>query len=85
MIKFHATNPANGRKILGLGLSHGNLDRLKEGKPIHFNAEQMGLTDLRVNEVLIYVGETEDSMRSDLAAHGYLDGAVVVEEGQKVQ
>ncbi len=85
MIKFQATNPENGRKILGLGLSHGNLDRLKEGKPIHFNAEEMGLSDLRVHEVLIYVGETEESMRRDLAEHDYLDAATVVVEERKVQ
>jgi len=85
MIKFQATNPENGRKILGLGLSHGNLDRLKEGKPIHFNAEQMGLPMLNVNEVLIYVGATEESMRRDLAEHGYLDGTVIVEESTRRQ
>ena len=85
MIKFHATNPQNGRTILGLGLSHGNLDRLREGKPIHFNAEDMKLAELRFNEVLIYVGETEESMRRDLAEHGYLDAATVVVEERKVQ
>jgi hypothetical protein len=85
MIKFQATNPENGRKILGLGLSHGNLERLKEGQPIHFNAEEMHLPEMRFNEVLIYVGETEDSMRRDLADHGYLDAATVVVEERKRQ
>ncbi len=80
MIKFLATGPAN-RKILGLGLSHKNIEKLKLGQPIHFHAEQMGLgTGVIFDEVLIFVGETEESMRRDFEEKGYLEGAKVIEE-----
>ena len=80
MVKFQAPNPENGRKILGLGLSRGNLQRLQEGKPIHFNAEQMGLPAIAVSEVLVFFGETEESMRAELEANGYLDGCRIIED-----
>lgn len=79
MLKFQATNPENGRKILGMGLSHGNVKKLMEGKPIHFNAEDMGLASIAVSEILIYVGETEESMRADLESNGYLEGTRIIE------
>ena len=80
MIKFLATDPTNGRKILAMGLSHGNIGRLMEGKPIHFNIEQMGLSALRVNEVVIFAGDTEESMKQELEDYGLLDGYKIVEE-----
>lgn len=79
MVKFQATSP-DGRTILGLGLSHANLDLLRAGKPIHFNAEQMGLAALQLNEILIFAGDTEESMRADLEKHGAIDELTVVIE-----
>ena len=80
MIKFQATHTDNGRRMLGIGLSHGNVTRLMEGKPIHFNAEDMGLSTIAVSELLIYVGETEESMRADLEKEGFLKGCRIIEE-----
>jgi hypothetical protein len=80
VIKFQATNPENGRRILGIGMSHGNVKKLMEGKPIHFNAEDMGLPSIAVSEVLIYVGETEESMLADLEKNGYLEGTHIIEQ-----
>jgi hypothetical protein len=80
VIKFQATNQENGRRILGIGMSHGNVKKLMEGKPIHFNAEDMGLSSIAVSEVLIYVGETEESMRADLEKNGYLEGTRIIEQ-----
>ena len=65
MIK--AIGGAGDRRILMLGLSHGNLERLKDGKPIFFAASSLGgLED--ISDVLIFAGETEETMRNDLAA-----------------
>ncbi len=79
MIKFTATAP-NGRRILGMGLSRGNVTKLLAGQPIHFNVEQMGLSRLSIDEVLIMGGETEDALRAELEANGYLEGTRVIEE-----
>ena len=62
MIKFTATTP-NGRMLLGLGLSHVNLARLKNGMPIRFKGEPVGLP---LYDILIFSGETEESMAKEL-------------------
>ena len=46
-----------------LGLSHENLSRLKEGEPIKLNLKDVGLHDV---EILIFSGETEESMKAQL-------------------
>jgi hypothetical protein len=53
-----------GRKLVILGLSHMNLQRLKQGKPIHFPGEDVALAGV---EVMIFSGKTEQSMARDLA------------------
>lgn len=62
MIKFTAKT-ADGRKLLGLGLSHENLKRLKANKPIRFKGEPLGLDGI---DVLIFAGATEISMAKNL-------------------
>ncbi len=62
MIKFTATS-GDGRTILGMGLSHGNLDRLKKGEPIRFKGEDVGLDDV---DILIFSGKTEESMAKQM-------------------
>lgn len=62
MIKF-TTTTADKRKLLGLGLSHENLKRLKDNKPIRFKGEPLGLDGF---DVLIFAGETEESMAKEL-------------------
>ncbi len=84
MIKFAATSP-NGRKILGIGLSYGNLDRLKAGNPIHFNAEEMGLPGFYFDEVLIYAGATEESMCRDLQESGFIGADTIINKERQVQ
>jgi hypothetical protein len=49
--------------LIGLGLSHKNLELLKSGKPIKFDGEAVGLKDV---DVLIFAGETEETMQEDL-------------------
>lgn len=50
--------------LIVFGLSQGNLDRLKEGRPITFPGEQIGLANV---EFIIFSGETEQSMARELA------------------
>jgi len=63
----------DGRKMLGLGLSRVNMERLQCGLPIHFNAEQMGLADLSVKDVVILFGETEDVIREKFFDAGWVE------------
>lgn len=63
MIKFSATDK-DGKKLLGLGLVEGNLNRLKEGKPIKIDGETVGLDNL---DILIFYGKTEESLAKQLA------------------
>ena len=62
MIKFKATDPDTGVEMYGFGLSHGNLERLKEGKPIPIDLASMGGS----GRVLIFAGKTEESMAAEL-------------------
>ncbi len=58
MIKFRA-----GNKV-GFGLSKANIEKLKEGKPININMDEMGLPGV---SVMIFYGETEEQMQRDMA------------------
>jgi hypothetical protein len=57
MIKMRGEG-AKGRPVIILGLSEANIDRLREGKPIHLHADDMGF----VGEIVIFVGKDEATM-----------------------
>lgn len=61
MIKARGNGPG-GRDTIILGLSHGNLDRLRAGEPIKFDGTPYGFA----GDVLIFAGETEISMARKL-------------------
>lgn len=61
MIRFNGRNE-RGRLLLGFGISEGNVQRLKEGKPIHIHADEMGFA----GEIMIFYGETEDEIARQL-------------------
>lgn len=63
MIKFTAKT-ADGGKLVGIGLSHENLKRLKDNSPIRFKGEAIGLPDL---DFLIFSGKSEEAMAKWLA------------------
>lgn len=65
MIKFTASK--DGRRILGFGISRGNIQRLIAGDPIHLWLEEMGLPK---TDLLIFFGETEEQIIKDLLAAG---------------
>ncbi len=73
MIKFKATDPRTGEQMYGFGLSHGNLDRLRAGKPIPIDLASMGGT----GRVLIFAGKTEESMAAELSPHLTADTTII--------
>jgi hypothetical protein len=83
MIKFLATNQENGRKILGLGLSFGNIIKLMAGQPIQFNAEEMKLIKIDVNEIFIWAGESEAQMHKDFQESEFLEDTIIIQPGKK--
>src|SRR5215471_2495328 len=50
-------------RLMVIGLSHENLRRLREKKPITFKGEEVDIPNV---EVIIFSGETEQSMTRDL-------------------
>jgi hypothetical protein len=58
MIKMSAMNPKTNREMLVIGLSEGNLMRLREGKPIVIHAEEWG----QKFDLMVFWGETEQAM-----------------------
>jgi hypothetical protein len=58
MIKLSAANPKTGRDMLVIGLSEGNLQRMREGKPVHIHGEEWG----QKFDLMIFWGETEQAM-----------------------
>lgn len=66
MVKFLATDAA-GSHILGLGLSAGNLSRLREGMPILIKKEEVkALTGCDNMEILILYGDTEEDIKKNV-------------------
>lgn len=66
MIKF--TSPkANGETLIGLGLEEGNIERLKDGKPILFNLSELGFEGM---EVMIMYGKDQEDIKMQLRQAG---------------
>lgn len=66
MIKF--IGKKDGKKVYGFGLSEENIELLKKGRPISISNP-----DFADFDVLIFYGETEESMAKDLKEIGALD------------
>lgn len=69
MIKFLAER--DGRPMIGLGLSRANCKKLLEGKPIFIDLQVMmidvkSIPDLNQATILIFGGETEESMQREI-------------------
>ena len=69
MIKFSKFSD-NGRTLIGIGLSDGNIEKLKAGMPIHFFMAE--LVDNSKMEVLIFHGKDEAAMKASLEANGMI-------------
>lgn len=66
MIKFRSTKP-DGSQLIGLGLSDGNIEKLKAGQPIVFDFGELGIEGF---EGLIMYGKTEEDIITELDLHG---------------
>lgn len=62
MIKMAGTS-VDGRQVILLGLSEGNLKRLRERKPIHIHSEEFNIPGI---DVIICWGPTEDDLMKEL-------------------
>jgi len=75
------TTTGEGRRLIGLGLSAANLERLREKKPVHFHLDELGLPwNL---DLLVFYGETESDMVGDLKAAGLVPEDVAPNEPLK--
>ena len=63
MIKATGTND-KGERILMLGLSHRNLDLLRDGKPIRFDGTPYGYG----GEIILFAGKDEATMAASIRA-----------------
>lgn len=67
MIKFVATRKDGGGKLVGLGIEEGNVERLREGKPIHLDLRDMGIE--QPIEILIFYGKTFKDLEALVRPH----------------
>ena len=65
MLKMMAEGTKEGKKLrlVILGLSQINVERLKAGMPIHFDGAEVGLPG---NEFMIFVGDNEPQMAREV-------------------
>lgn len=68
-----ATNPENGRTILGIIIEEGNVIHLKNAKPIHIHCEEMSLPEIRCSEIMIAYYPTFEHASKNLKEKGYID------------
>lgn len=62
MIKLRGSSADGRRKFVILGLSEGNLARLREKKPIIVHAEEMGID----YDIIVCWGQTEEALAGEL-------------------
>jgi len=67
MLKMYANGTKDGKpkKIVVLGLSHANLDRLREGRPVRFDGVEV---DLPEAYFIIFSGESEPAMMEEFTS-----------------
>jgi hypothetical protein len=72
VIKFQAVNE-KGEQVMGIGLSRENCNRLLTGLPIILRPDALGIP--WPGEIVIFAGETEESLTDDFMRAGMLDRA----------
>jgi hypothetical protein len=83
VIKLLSVNRNTGERMLGIGLTARNLELLKQDRPIEFTAGEMTLDKIEVDEVVIFYGETEESIYTHFKDLGLLKGTqIIVEKNQ---
>jgi hypothetical protein len=57
----------DGRAILVLGITGGNVQRMKEGKPIYFDLDALHVSPAdRLGHVTVFYGETEAALHDTI-------------------
>jgi hypothetical protein len=77
MIKLSGYNSTTKTDMIMLGLSDGNLKRLREGKPIHIHGAEWG----KSFDLVIFWGETEAAMAK--MVEPYIGPDTIVRDQQK--
>lgn len=67
MLKFRSPMD-DGKTLIGFGLSKENIKRLLLGQPIYFEGSEVGSDH---NRYLIFAGENETEMLSELRKQGF--------------
>jgi hypothetical protein len=72
VIKMLKEDGPNGCPLVMLGLSHGNLDKLRAGSPILLDIDQCAMLGLGQRELMIYSGTDEIAMAREVESHGLI-------------
>lgn len=72
MIKSRMIRDVNGKQtpVIFLGIEEGNIERLKAGKQILVNLEELGF----IGEIVIAYGKTKEDIINDLKMAGLTRG-----------
>lgn len=80
MIKASVTNPDN--PIIIIGLSEGNIQRLKAGQPIATSINSFGIE--QPGKIVIFYGQNEQAIFDDLARGGLIGDETVIHRDPKL-
>lgn len=59
MVRFIADGD-DGKRLVGLGLEKGNIERLMQGKPIRVSGESINMPG--ISDIMIFYGETPQAL-----------------------
>lgn len=80
MIKASVTDPKN--PIIIMGLSEGNIQRLKAGQPIATAINSFGIE--QPGKIVIFYGQNEQAIFDDLAKNGLIGAETVIHRDPKL-
>lgn len=75
----------DGRAFLGMIVAKGNIENLMKGMPIHFNVEQLGISEIKCKEVVIMYYETQEEAMEHLKNNDLLDNTRIIRESDTKQ
>lgn len=78
MIRALAITP-EGKPIIVLGITRGNVERLKRGQPIRVTGASINCPE--VESVLVFYGENESVIAEDLREAGLITAETAIREG----
>ena len=70
------------RKLLAIGITDANIEKLKEDKPIFKMAEEFNLSKFECNDIMIFYGKTEQEIYKHLKDNGVLKDTKIVQYGK---